>query len=170
MIRSSTMFILALLATSAPRPASAQELPAELKVLEQRLGVWNSETTIKAANAESVQLKGVDTVTRVLGGRFIQSQSKTDPGKGESTMLVTYDVLQKTYRFWYFDSLGVTVEGSGQWDARSKTLTWSSTLPGIASTSRWRFIKEDAFEWDLVTKDAEGKVLLEMKGKMKRKK
>ena len=85
-------------------------------------------------------------------------------------MLATWDATRKVYRFWYFDSEGLTSQATGKWDEKKQTLTWTSTFEGGTATTVWKFVDDDTFTWDLVAKDRAGKVLMDMSGKSKRKK
>ena len=151
------------------------EKPAEvktaLKVLEKRVGSWSTVTTANKAEwtPKPGQTKGDEVLTMTLGGRFLEGKNKSADGI-EGQLLATYDVGLGRYRFWYFDSLGTSTEGLGKWDDKTKTLTWTSGAGGITSLAHWKFVDDDTFEWDLVTKDGEGKLLLDMKGKLTRKK
>ncbi|MBM4068700.1 MAG: hypothetical protein FJ271_07115 [Planctomycetes bacterium] len=64
------------------------------------------------------------------------------------------------------------VEASGgKWDPASRTLTFTSRpQTGVASVTRWRFLGDDSFEWNVQAKDAAGKVYLDISGKLTRKK
>src|SRR5205823_5359748 len=144
-----------------------EEKPADvktaLKVLEKRVGSWSTVTTINKAEwtPKPGQTKGDEVLAMTLGGRFLEGKNKSADGI-EGQLLATYDVPLGMYRFWYFDSQGTTTDGLGKWDDKTKTLTWTNSAPGgITSLAHWKFVDDDTFEWDLVTKDGEGKVLLD---------
>jgi hypothetical protein len=152
--------------------ASAQDIPPEVKVLEKRVGVWNTETTINKAEwtPQAGMVASTDNARMTLKGRYLES-SDTNGRGGEGKLLATYDINRKAYRLWYFDAVGNVTEFTGQYDEKEKTLTWTGMpQPGAISTARWKFLGEDKFEWDLLAKNAEGKVLLDMKGNSVRKK
>jgi peroxiredoxin len=159
------------------RPPGAKE-PAlragpAMKVLARRLGEWTGEIIIRNAEWTPFEgkLKSQESVTPILGGRFIEERGKSQPGGGQSKLLATWDAALKTYRFWYFDSEGLTSEATGKWDEKKRTLTWTSTYEGgSTATSVWKFVDDDTFTWDLLAKDKAGKVLLDMSGTSKRKK
>lgn len=146
--------------------------PAALQVLGRRLGEWTGEITIRKAALTpfDVTLKSQESVKPTLRGRFIEERGKSQPGGGESKLLATWDAQKKAYRYWYFDSEGLSSEATGVWDEKKRTLTWTSPLEGGATTTVWKFVDKDTFEWVLVSKDKAGKVLLDMSGKSKRKK
>jgi hypothetical protein len=155
--------------------AAAQDktVPPEMKVLEKRLGAWTTVARGKAAEwtPQGFESKGDEKIELVMQGRFIQGKVRTQPGDVEATWLATYDTAKKAYRVWYFSSLGDTFDATGKWDAKTKTIIWTSEpQPGITSISHWRFITDDSFEWDVVAKDSSGKVYLDITGKLTRKK
>jgi hypothetical protein len=59
-------------------PASRQAPPEEFSVLAQRLGTWDTQTTIKPGVwvRDGLKSKGVETIEWVLGKRFIQGSRK----------------------------------------------------------------------------------------------
>jgi hypothetical protein len=159
------------------RPPGAKEPalrgPAEMKVLARRLGEWTGEITIRRAEWTPFEgkLRSQESVKPALGRRFVEERGTSQPGDGESRMLSTWDAARKVYKFWYFDSEGLTSEGTGKWDAKAQTLTWTATDEGgVAATTVWKFVDDDTFTWDLLVKDRAGKVLMDMNGKSKRKK
>ncbi len=150
------------------RPA----IPPEMKVLEKRVGKWTTVTRIKAAEwtPQAGELKGHEKIERVMHGRFIQGKVRTQPGNVEAIWLATFDTNKKAYRLWYFSSQGDIVETGGKWDSKTNTLEWrNEPQPGISAISHWRFLSDDTFEWDLIAKDRDGKVYLDMAGKLTRK-
>jgi hypothetical protein len=146
--------------------------PAPMKVLGHRLGEWTGEITIRKAALTPFEgkLKSQESVKATLGGRFVEERGKSQPGGGQSKLLSTWDAQKKVYRYWYFDSEGLTSEATGKWDEKKRTLTWTSLSEGVETTTVWKFVDKDTFEWDLLTKDKVGKVLLDMSGRSKRKK
>jgi hypothetical protein len=153
--------------------APALRGPAQRQVLARRLGEWAGEITIRRAAWTPFEgkLRSQESVKVVLGRRFIEERGTSQPGGGESRLLVTWDATKKVYRSWYFDSDGLTSESTGKWDAKARTLTWTSPLEGGGTmTTVWKFVDDDTFTWELLAKDKKGKVLLDMSGKSKRKK
>lgn len=148
-------------------------VPPEMKVLEKRLGTWTTVTRGKPAEwtPDGFDNKGEEKIELVMHGRYIQGKVRTQPGNVEALWLATYDVNKKAYRIWYFNSQGDTIESIGKWDADSGTMTWTDNpQPGVTSVARWRFQGADSFEWNVLAKDAAGKVYLDMTGKLTRKK
>lgn len=150
-------------------PAEAQ-VP-EQKVLDRFLGTWR--TTYKLLKAEwtpEEKTGAADlTYSHALGGQFIQERGE-HADKTTNLVMYTYDAQRKSYRSWWFSSTGQTAESTGKWDADAKTMTWTSVggEQDFTTTARHRFVNDDTFEWDVVVKDAKGKVLFRMEGKAAR--
>jgi len=86
---------------------------------------------------------------------------------------MAYDVQEKAYRLWVFDSRGNFPRGpaTGQWNEESETMTFAMDFGnGVTGTMKLHFVSKDANRWTLVAKDQDGKVLLDMEGKTTRKK
>jgi len=172
-----TMFVAAVSVFLHPvlpgEPTEIQQSP-ELKVLQRFIGSWEQQVVSKPAQwTPQKQTMGLTTKCEwILGGRMLQSKGEWSPGGIETLILMTYDAEKKVYRQWYFDSKGIIPRGEelGKWDEATKTLTWTGRLGnGITKTGVTRFIDKDTNEWTVVFKDSDGKVLLDMEGKAKRK-
>ena len=144
--------------------------PPELKVLERYIGTWKYEFVSKAAewNPKEFRYSGTTTNTWILDGHFQQHKSKHDTGE-EGVDILTYDVRTKTYRMWSFDSAGFSNEFTGVWDENSKTLTSKCDIgDGIVIVLTMRFIDQDHRELKSVAKDGNGKVYIDIQGKLTR--
>ena len=153
-------------------PVVAKEPLTEMKVLDQRIGTWKAVLSAKPAvwTPDGLELSGDEKIESILKGRFIQGKT-VNSDKSEATWLATYDENQKAYRFWFFNSFGAATQSAGQWDEKTKTITWSDTNEmGVTSVAHWRFVDADTLDWDLLAKDKDGKVYLDMKGKVTRQK
>jgi hypothetical protein len=171
-ITSAALLLVAWRPTRSAQDDPAPVVPPEMKVLKKRVGSWTTVTRGKAAEwtREGFESKGDEKIDLVMHGRFIQGKVRSQPGDVEAVWLATYDPARKAYRFWYFSSQGAADEGTGRWDPKTKTLTWTSELKqGVTSTSHWRFVADDTFEWDLAARGRDGKVYLDMVGKLTRK-
>ena len=145
----------------------ASNQPAELNVLARRVGVWDTQTTIKpgvwVANGRAA--KGVETVEWQLGKKFLYSKSKEQPGTDESLVIETYDPQAGAFRLWHFDSNGNFPRGeyAGQWDDKANTLTYEGVdSNGVDVKSVQRFVTDDRIETHAVWRDKNGGVLMEM--------
>ena len=147
--------------------------PPELKVLEKRIGTWATETIVKPGQwaPKGHKATGIETTEWILGGRFQQSRGANRPADPDGMFVCTYDTQIKAFRGWYLDDQGNKSEFTGQWDEAAQTLNWTSgDKDGVRTTSSTRFVGPDNIEWQLTTKDPEGKVMLEVAGKLVRKK
>jgi hypothetical protein len=147
-------------AAQAPDP-----LPAEaLKVL--KLFVGTCDTTIDG----NPGLKGAATGVLVLGDRFVRDDFVLKDGDGSVVLqvssMITYDTNAKRYRMWMFSSTGEVTPSEGTWDEATRTLTMNSRdAKGHATKWTSSFSAEGVETWSLVTKDQDGNVVLEVKGK-----
>ena len=146
---------------------SATPESGKQKVLDGFLGTWRSAHT-QSTPVEKT-LTGELTYSRVLGGRFVQEQGKLKDMRTEMVMY-TYDRERKCYRWWRFPSTGQPSEATGQWDADKKTITWTYVGSGSEFTTiaRTRFVDDNTFEYDFISKDGEGKVVFRLEGKATR--
>jgi uncharacterized protein involved in copper resistance len=152
-------------------PAKKGEKPADpMAILKKRVGTWETETTYRksAWTAKETKYAGTETSEMILKGKYLESKGKSK--EGETKELVTWDAEAGVFRAWYFDSDGIRSEGAGSYDEKTKTLTWDFTLAGVAAVVKWKFVSDDLFEWEMLAKDESDAVLLDVKGKMKRKK
>jgi hypothetical protein len=142
--------------------------PPELTVLDQFVGTWNTEVTYNPAVATARQERVTGKITSkwVLGGRFVQEEGRSLGSDRDHMVLWSYDPQKKAYRSWFYDSVGSANESQGQWDEKSKTLSWKADLgDGMTYVSRHHFIDKDTYEWDYVVTDKDGKVYMDVHGK-----
>lgn len=161
--------------------AKAQETPVdqapprtdELKALDRFVGVWSTETTIRAAEwtPKPRTMKGTTKYEWIVGDRFVQSRGRSDGGKFEESEILTYDPESKQYQNWYFDSMGFTGDSVGQWDEKTQTMTWKGNLgEGGTLVNKVKFVNKDTQEWAIIAKKPDGTVLLDMNGRLTREK
>jgi len=145
------------------------DVPSEMKVLERFVGTWKLDLTTKTADGREVKVKGFATSKLVLGGRYLEYVVITNPGEQEVYSLFTYDETKKKYRSWYFNSSGQQSEWSGTWDEATKTLTRTADLRrGNTGKITSRLLDDDTSEFSLVGKHRDGKVFVEINGKLTR--
>ena len=147
-------------------------LPPELKLLERMIGDWDATSVSKPAEWTPRELNTTSHVTRtwVLDGSFVQDTSKISDGT-ESFALTSFDPQMKAYRSWWFNSEGNSSKSTGQWDSASKTISFQSDLGnGITSRSSVRFVDNNNEEWNVVIKDGDGKLYLDLNVKATRRK
>ena len=147
-------------------PAAPPIDSPEQKVLDKWVGSWR--TTYKLPKSEWTPEEktgtAVLTTSRVIGGRFVQEKSEHSD-KTSGSLIFTYDAQRKAYRGWWFSSAGYTSESSGDWDAVTKTMTWTSRQDGNTTTTKHHFVDDDNTEWTVLVKDSNGKILFQMEGK-----
>lgn len=137
----------------------AKEVP-ELQALANYVGTWDVAITSK----DSPFSKGESTATWILDGRFVQQTGvlKSDDGATvlKVTTLMTYDSEKKMYRMWSFLSNGATSEGTGTWDATTRTMT-STGRQGEATTTTTTatFSDNGIEEWLFITKNRNNEVV-----------
>jgi uncharacterized protein (TIGR03067 family) len=146
--------------------------PPEMKVLEKRIGTWTTEVVTKPGpwNPTGRTMTGTETTEWVLGGRFQQTRNMNRPANPDGLFICTYDPQLKAYRAVNFDDQGFINDMTGQWDEAAQTMNWTSEKNGFRATGASRHVGPDNIEWQLVVKDPDGKVMLDISGKLTRKK
>lgn len=166
--------ILCLLIAVLPIVALGDERPPkppELKVLERFVGTWDCETVMKPAvwTPKEVREKTVEVNELVMDGWYLQGSSRTQGGKFQAHLMNTYDPDQKKFRTWKFTPGGRCEELIGQWNEATSTLTITSDLGnGITSRADFHLIDKDHREYDVVAKDGDGKLYLDIHGTVTR--
>ena len=141
--------------------ASAEKAPA-LLVLDRYLGTWDSEVTNTITGEVS---KTTQSRTWSKKGTFVISEDFDHTAGLEAFFLMTYDPGQKKYRTCFINNYD-TVPITGIWDEATKTMildgktSWGTTVKGTH-----RFLDKDNTKWNLVYKDAQGKVVLKLSAK-----
>jgi hypothetical protein len=137
--------------------------PKELEALESFVGKWTTTTKVRPSlrHKEEVDAKGEITGTWLHNRHFIRLEGH---GRGnkyrlEFTVLMTYDARRNAYRRWSFTSAGLAAEAEGQWDEKSKTMTWKQLdLPNVTGSVK-DVLAKDQFETTVFFKAADGQVL-----------
>ena len=166
--------VVGLLATSRPgRAQDAPPKPPELRELDRIVGTWDTEVVFRPAiwAPEERRFKGKVTSAWILDGRFLREDGNSlGEGIGHSVTW-TYDAKAKSYREWYFDSMGIAIEWRGGWDGGTKTFTYKADLgDGITAVATQHFLDGDHYEIGVVAKDKEGKVYMDMHAQHARRK
>jgi hypothetical protein len=146
--------------------------PPELNVLEKFVGVWDCEIITKPAvwTPDEKREKAVEVNEMALDGWFLHGCSKTRDGKTIAILMNTYDPTQKKYRIWRFVGHGCE-ELTGSWDEKTNTLTITADAGhGITTKAAFRIIDQDHREYRVVAKDGDGKVYMDIEGKVTRRK
>lgn len=158
--------------SALPCLAADKELTPELKVLDQRVGTWKTETVTKpgAWVPEGAKSSGVETIEWTLGRKFIKGEAKVQGPRGKNTNLhlMTFDPHERVYRFWFFDSEGnfPRSDMAGTYDENTKTIIFKQSLPNddVSSVVSMKFTSKDRVDWHGQWKDKDGQVMMEIEG------
>jgi hypothetical protein len=121
--------------------------PGEMhKMLASWSGTWNGETTMwESEGATPTKSTGTAVNTMIYDGRYQSSTHKGNmmgmPFEGQS--LTAYDNASKKFVSTWIDtwSTGIMMM-TGDWNAASKTLTMSGTMPDICRPGKMCSMKE----------------------------
>jgi uncharacterized protein (TIGR03067 family) len=142
--------------------------PAEMAALDRLLGTWGAEAASKVRPGEKWRVEM--TCAKALAGRVVEIRERVKSTGEEHYMVCTFDPKGKAFRQWYFSSRWAPAEGTGTWDAGSKTMSWSSGGGDQTTTTTWKFATADRIEFRVVLKDGKGKVLEDLEGTHTRRK
>lgn len=167
----ATLAITSESARSAEVPRGpVKEIP-ELALLDHFAGEWNNEVTVKTADdSERTKTTGAATGEWILDGRFLEQTWSVEAKDGfpglKGTTIRTYDPDRKKYRSWTFHSSGYTQADSGEWDEKARTFTWTARdrARNLTTSTKSSFPEDGQEQWSVVTKDADGKVVVEVTG------
>ncbi len=120
------------------------EEPAELKVFEKDVGIWDADVTVRPTpDAEPQRSRGVST-RRMLGGAWLVTDYEADSGFAGHGVH-GFDRVRGTYVGTWVDSMRTFMAISeGTWDGATHTMTFvtEATLPG-GRTLRFRETTEN---------------------------
>jgi hypothetical protein len=135
----------------------------EHKILEKMVGTWDQEIKFfMDAGAEPMVMTAKSTNTLVLGGRFLQMESKggSPPMVIESLNLVGFDRRHKRYTQVGMDTMGtyyVTAAGTYDESAKTMTLSGSDEDPIIGHVQEYDFVyhfeDDDKYVFEVFFKD-----------------
>ncbi|MCY2955363.1 MAG: DUF1579 family protein [Planctomycetota bacterium] len=138
----------------------------EWKALNRYVGTWDNQETVTVP--ELKQSRRTPTAAWILGERFLQLKEKSEDG-AEMVHLFAYDQNRRAMRWWSFSSLGNAGVATGSWDEATRTFSFKMEDTGPTSvTLTDRFIDDDHREWRFIVKDADGKVVFDVSGKVTR--
>ena len=175
LFKTTTVAAVAVLLISG-LPGMAQEATTiqqspESKVLERFVGTWKMDQTMKTANGREVKSTGFITQRLVMGGRYAEATSVSNPGEQQVLQLFTFDDKKRIYRSWFFNSNGQSSEWKGTWDNDSKTMTRTANLGrGNTGTATTRLVDDDTMEFALTGKHRDGRVFVEIRSTLTRQK
>ena len=168
-MRINALAVLAITAGMFTPHRAIADVPAEMKVLEGFVGTWKIEQVTKTSNGQEIKATGFTTTRFILGGRYLEYVTRTNPGEQESLGMFTYDEARKEYRSWFYTSGGQHSEWSGTWDSKTKTLTRTATLQrGNKATATATFVNDDTIDFSVVGRRTDGQIIFEVKSTMTR--
>lgn len=167
-----TAFVVVLFAATGLFNDVNAEDPEE--ILQRRVGTWVTETTYKKAEwtPEVTTTKGEETIRWMLDKRVLLTEGWSQPNNHKSTGLMVYDQQTKQYRSWWFDNKGVFPRSNttGKWDAESETLLFRSDLGnGNRQTLSLVFTNKDRFNWTMIIRNQDGRLMMDVVGHTTRK-
>jgi serine/threonine protein kinase len=142
--------------------------PAEMKVLDQLVGMWRTEYTIKnPATPNQTKTESVRASAKlILGGRYIELTEDNETNGDSDYTIIWFDQAANKYRQWVYLGAGYDIELFGTWNDTAKTMAWASAH-GILQGS-WEFKNDGRIESRRLIHDAGGAVTTETKGVSRR--
>jgi hypothetical protein len=161
-VRSFWHIVLAMLCLQSI--AVAQNGPdrriSQLQVLDQFAGTW---TGTQPGTKRKVQAQS----EWILGGRVLQTKLQLTDGR-EMLILRTYDPGLKKYVATIWDSQGMAMILSGDWNPQEKSLSVATEAGNLRIRADWKLEDENTEHWQVVFADANGKELRKTTGTNRR--
>lgn len=134
---------------------AADEKSDDLKVLDRYIGTWDGQIAMTAP--EQKTSTETSTGTWQAGGTYVQIKSESKLDDSHAMHLITYDQQKQTYRYYWFNSAGLTFNSTGTWDEAKKTFTWDGTIEdGVTLKMTDHFVDENTRDMHVVVKDGNG--------------
>jgi len=148
---------------------AADEKSDELKVLDRYIGTWDGQITMTAPEQKTSTES--NTTTWAIGGKYLQVKSTTKLDDTEAMHLVTYDQQKQTYRYYWFNSAGLTFTSNGTWDEAKKTFTWDGQIEdGVTLKMTDHFLDDKTRDMHVVVKGGNGDTVFEVTVKFTKRK
>lgn len=122
---------------------------SQLQVLDQFAGAW---TGTQPGTKRKVQVQS----EWILAGRVLQTKLQLTDGR-EMLILRTYDPGLKKYVATIWDSQGMAVILSGDWNPQEKTLSVSADAGNLQIRADWQLEDENTEQWQIVFANAGGR-------------
>jgi hypothetical protein len=162
--------IAAYFAAGAARAQDERLPPEAVAVLERFLGEWETQTSLRRPGdaPREIRTRGQGTCRRTLEGRYFEFRTHTIPPGEAELQVMTFDPEAGVYRQWVFSSDGYLHEAAGTWDEGTCTLRWSGRTAAGAFVILDRFVAPGVLDWTLERRDAGGKVIQTIEGRLAR--
>jgi hypothetical protein len=159
----------ALLAFALNCMAADAEKSDELKVFDRYIGTWDGQSAMTAPEQKTFTETSTDTWA--IGGKYLQIKSTTKLDDTEAMHLITYDQQKQAYKYYWFNSAGLTFNSIGTWDEAKKTFTWDGTIEdGVTLKMTDHFLDEKTRDLHVVVKDRNGDTVFEVTVKFTKRK
>lgn len=155
----------------------AKPRAAELDQLEKMVGTWETQGEMTFTGIEGkITFSGTSTSSWDLDKNVLVERINGEMAGSTMTgiSMMWWDDREKEFRTFWIDSKGMSMEGEGEYNA--KTGTWEMESEGVdphsgQSTSgvgTMKLIDDNTMEWSHTEKNAWGMVMMQMKGTSKR--
>jgi hypothetical protein len=143
------------------------------KVLKDLTGKYKYTSKFwQSAEAKPEESKGTSTMKLVLGGRYLQHETK---GKAmgqpfEGLGYIAYDNIKEKYETLWMDNMGTgIIHGSGTFDTASRTLKDTGEYTDPSSEKRvntyrgeWKLVDKNSHVYSMWTTGPDGKEFKQM--------
>ncbi|MDA1252449.1 MAG: DUF1579 family protein [Planctomycetota bacterium] len=170
-MRIVTVFICTLAFCGVACSQQSREKPKELEALGQYVGDWTSDVTSKPAEwtPREVKYRTSNHAEPIFNGSFVQNIEVNhivgEPEKvTKAIWFQTFDATSKKYVTWFFQSSGTITHSTGNWDAASKTFTYTDVEPPPGTTNRLaeRFRDAGTIDGSLIFTGSDGSKKFDM--------
>jgi hypothetical protein len=151
---------------AATAPTASTLAAGDPGMLERFAGVWQTTSSMKPCQwfPDGANFAVREVTEPVMNGKYLLGREISTPDGEKRLWIMTYDVKQKTYPFWMFNSAGLMGgQWSLTWDAANNTATGraTDTPAGWTSLGTNRFPDANTNIVDVWMKDEKGTLLLD---------
>ncbi|MHB8972838.1 MAG: DUF1579 domain-containing protein [Pirellulaceae bacterium] len=153
---------------------------AEHELLKYKEGQWKVKLEMRVApGAPATLSEGTSEMKLILGGRYLVDTTKGTYNNMpfEGMGIVGYDKLKKKFVSVWIDNMGTgLLPGTGTYDAATKTYTYTTLSPDVASgdykrgRTVERIVSENEWALEMYDTTPDGKEFVTMKGVYTRRK
>jgi hypothetical protein len=122
------------------------------------------------AGGESRKFSGTVSSAWTLRGRYLEQTGTYNLGATTPPLIIktlmTFEVKDNRYQYWYFLSDGQKFQTTGQWDQALRTMTSKGSLPGNGNTLiiTAKFDENGTESWTIETRNRDNQVVGRMRG------